>query len=270
MKRIFLGSSCLVALALSAQVAGAADVAQAPVYTKAPPVVAQTWTGVYVGVGAGFVSGTYDLGAAVGDFYGYGDTLATAQLDGLGADGALFGLTIGADYQFAPQWVIGAFFDYDWHTEKVKASAAIGGFNFGEFGFDGASGSAQAEANAQWSVGARLGFLSAPSTLWYVSGGYTSLDIDDLTATAYWGDGGYGSVTIGIPEFDGWFVGVGVESMLTRNISLKAEYRYSGFDAKALTLPTIEYVNLNDYAVVDLEPTVQTFKVSVSYKFNSF
>lgn len=254
MKRSFFSAGVVLAVAFAVQPAMSADLASRPY--KAPVEAAPSWTGFYVGAGIGGAAGTYDLSG--GTFPNFGN--ASAELDGLGAQGFVFGLNAGYDYQFAPQFVIGAFFDYDWHTEGVKAS-----FNVPA----AANGTAKADVNGQWSVGARLGYLSSPTTLWYVSGGYTNLSIDDLSVSGNIGAFNL-STAVGIPDFDGWFVGFGAESKLTNNISIKGEYRYSSFDKKGLDLPTVAGVNLNNFAWADLEPTVQTFKISVNYRFNTW
>ena len=265
MKRSFLGAGVVLAAAFVIQPAVAADLGTRIYKTpiEAPP----TWTGFYVGAGIGGAAGTYDL--AGGTYPGYGDV--SAELNGLGAQGFLFGLDAGFDYQFSQQFVIGAFVDYDWHNEDVKASASASYIDWEgeEARRRTASGQAKTDVNGQWSVGVRLGYLSSPATLWYLSAGYTNLSIDDLEASGTLGFGN-GTFVVGIPDFDGWFVGVGAESKLTNNISLKAEYRYSSFDTKDLSLPSINGFNLNDAVYATLEPTVQTFKLSVNYRFNSW
>ena len=84
--------------------------------------------------------------------------------------------------------------------------------------------------NHAWSIGGRLGFLSSPSTLLYVSAGWTQVSIEaDL------------SFTVDDTQFrrsldkdrDGWFVGAGIETQLGwlgSDWSLRGEYRFSRLD----------------------------------------
>jgi len=79
----------------------------------AGPVQANDWTGVTIGIGGG-------MGAAVHDLSFENGPLAppppafSAELAGIGGEGAFFSLGVGADYQVNSRFVVGAFFDYDW------------------------------------------------------------------------------------------------------------------------------------------------------------
>ena len=71
-------------------------------------------------------------------------------------------------------------------------------------------------------LGARLGMPVLPATLLYVDGGYTHAGFkfaysDDTSAYT----NGHAS--------NGWFLGVGVEQRVTRNMSLKLAYRNAHF-----------------------------------------
>src|SRR6266481_9985046 len=95
MKRILLGAAALAAMAAPAF---AADIQPRP-YTKAPaytaPQVVYNWTGFYIGGHLG--------GAFAGD-----NSLQGSDARFLG------GVQAGFDYQFAPNWVLGAEAQYSW------------------------------------------------------------------------------------------------------------------------------------------------------------
>src|SRR5712671_6719824 len=96
MKKFLLGTVALVALGATVP-ALAADLAARPAYTKAPAYMAPiyNWTGFYIG---GHIGGAFA-----------GDNSLT------GNDGRfLGGVQGGADYQFAPSWVIGVEAQYSW------------------------------------------------------------------------------------------------------------------------------------------------------------
>ena len=96
MKKFLLGTVALVALGTASAVA--ADL-PARTYTKAPVYAAPiyNWTGFYAGV---------HIGAAFGGDNGFATTLP--GLTGGSRDAAfLGGGQIGADYQFAPNWLVG-------------------------------------------------------------------------------------------------------------------------------------------------------------------
>ena len=96
----------------------------------------------------------------------------------------------------------GIFADYDF-ASNVSDHFSIGPFN----------GSIEVENTL--SVGARLGLLSSPTTLWYGTAGYTQTEIGKV-------------------DFKGYFLGGGVESQLVGGWNLRLEYRFSQFDSEVV------------------------------------
>src|SRR6478609_1661974 len=96
MKRLLLGTAAIIVLAAPAL---AADLPARPYYSKAPaytaPQVVYNWTGFYIGGHVG--------GAFAGD-----SSLQSNDARFLG------GVQAGFDYQFAPNWVLGAEAQYSW------------------------------------------------------------------------------------------------------------------------------------------------------------
>ena len=141
-------------------------------------------------------------------------------------DGRFFGtVTLGYDQLVSSQWLAGVFLDYDFgNGDNHSRIGALGLFENVE------NVHVSNENNHAWSIGGRLGFLSSPSTLLYVSAGWTRISAEgDL------------SITVGGTELrrsfdrdrDGWFVGAGIETQLGwlgSNWSLRGEYRFSQFD----------------------------------------
>src|SRR4030088_3070647 len=114
MKKFLLGTVALVALGATVP-ALAADLGARPVYTKAPAYVAQpiyNSTGFYIG---GHVGGAFD-----------GNNSFTGTL-GNGSNGRfLGGLQAGADYQFAPNWLVGIEGQYSWLGNNNNGVAFTG------------------------------------------------------------------------------------------------------------------------------------------------
>src|SRR5437868_14605128 len=104
MKKFLLGTVALVALGAAAPVL-AADLpartySKAPAY--APPAPVYSWTGFYIG---GHIGGAFN-----GD-NGFGG----AGVVNSNNNGAfLGGVQGGADYQFAPNWLVGVEAQYSW------------------------------------------------------------------------------------------------------------------------------------------------------------
>src|SRR2546429_9573677 len=98
MKKILIGAASLAALAALAGQALAADMPARP-YAKAPaytaPAVVYNWTGFYIG-------------GHVGGAFAGNNSLQSSDARFLG------GVQAGFDYQFAPNWVVGAEAQYSW------------------------------------------------------------------------------------------------------------------------------------------------------------
>src|ERR1700731_2530801 len=154
MKKVLLGTVALVALGATAP-ALAADLAARPYPTKAPAYAAPiyNWTGFYIG---GHIGGAF---SGNNNFNG----LATGN-NGNGR--FLGGLQGGADYQFAPNWVIGAEAEYSWlgsNNSSVIFPGTPAPFVY---------------TNNQRGIGSvtgRIGYTWGPGLL-YVKGGYAFSD----------------------------------------------------------------------------------------------
>ncbi len=233
MKRSFLGLAAAICFMANCFM-GAGQAAADGYAGKSAGAAAQplVWTGFYVGAGGGSGAVVHNLSI---DVPGVVNLLG---FDGIGGEGIFGTVVVGADYQIHPAIVIGVFADYDFSGISSDLSVAGGLF------------AASLEHKHSWSIGGRLGLLTSPRTLWYGALGYTQAEFD-LTSTA-------GPLTV--PEFRGYFVGAGIESLLGGGFALRAEYRYSQFDSESVfSIP----------GAIDgsLEPSTHTARVTLSYKF---
>jgi outer membrane immunogenic protein len=200
MKRSLLSSAAMLALAAPA---AAADL-PARAYTKAPaytaPAVVYNWTGFYIGghIGGGFGGGTSIQGTG-GRFLG-------------GVEG-------GADYQFAPNWVVGAEAQYSWLDGKNNSRLFPGGnlvtTNNDQLG----------------SVTGRVGYTWGPGLL-YAKGGYAWKDNDNTRVTK---GGVPQAFAVNGNHRDGYTVGGGLEYMFAPSWSAKVEYQYYDFGTTTFT-----------------------------------
>jgi outer membrane immunogenic protein len=226
MKRVLLGAAAVLAFAAPAF---AADI-PARTYTKAPaytaPQVVYNWTGFYIGghVGGAF-AGNNSLEGTGGRFMG-------------GVEG-------GFDYQFAPNWVIGAEAQYSWLNNNTTAVLFPGGAQITD------------RNNQIGSVTGRFGYTWGPALL-YAKGGFAWRDNNNFGVTA-------GGVPVAFTtngnQRDGFTVGAGLEYMFAPNWSAKAEYQYYNFGTTTFTSgpPAIVGSRFRD--------DDQTVKVGVSYRF---
>ncbi len=184
-----------------------ASLVAASLAAVATPAMAQTagdapFTGARVGGEVGYdhirsgstedVDNTRDLkqsidgvtyGGVVGYDFAAGDNLR------LGAEGSYSGSSAGSDY------------DNDQPTV----------FNLGNV-----------KADRDIYVGGRVGYVTSPSTMVYVKGGYTN--------QRYSLTGSDGTTTLaGKLDTDGWRAGAGAEFAVGRNAYIGTEYRYSKY-----------------------------------------
>jgi outer membrane immunogenic protein len=229
MKKIVLGSALLAALAGPAL---AADMPPRP-YAKAPaytaPAVVYNWTGFYIGGHVG--------GAFAGD-------------NGLQSNDARFlgGVQAGADYQFAPNWVLGAEAQYSWLSGGTNSNLI----------FPAGTVVNGRVADQIGSVTGRIGYTWGPGLI-YAKGGYA------------WRDGNTIGVAnaAGVPQpfttsgnsKDGYTVGAGLEYLFAPNWSAKAEYQYYNFGNTTLTTAPVDAVGAR------FRNDEHSVKVGVNYRF---
>jgi outer membrane immunogenic protein len=229
MKKTVLGP--IVALCMFAAPA-LADGYSRPAPAYGAPVVQQglpSWSGFYLGAGVGAGAVVHDVTIGVAG-------LGNVSNDGIGGQGIFGTALVGYDHQFGT-FVLGVFADYDFSGISSDFSA---------FGLSSAS----LDHKRSWAVGARFGFLSSPSTLWYGTAGYTQADFDASSTV--------GSFDLG--TFSGYFLGAGVEGKLGGGWSLRGEYRFSQFGSETVfSAPGL----LN----IDFEPSMHTARLALTYKF---
>jgi outer membrane immunogenic protein len=205
MKKFLLATVVIVSLGT------AGNAADLPV--KAPPaaaaVAAYNWTGIYIGAHVG--------GAFAGSgFFGNNDARLMA------------GLQIGADYQFASNWVTGIEANYSF------VDSNNGGVNF----FTNRN---------LGSVTGRLGYTWGPGLL-YAKGGYAWADTRRSFGFTGSGDNGY-------------TIGGGLEYMFAPNWSAKLEYQYYNFG-------DVTFVSVPPVVLTRFSNDEHTIKLGLNYRFN--
>jgi outer membrane immunogenic protein len=233
MKKFLLGTVALVALGATVP-ALAADLG-ARTYTKAPAYAAPiyNWTGFYIG---GHVGGAF---AGDNNFAG----LSTSN------DGRfLGGVQGGADYQFAPNWVLGVEGQYSWLGNNNNAVAFTG------------AGAGFIYNNNQRAIGSatgRIGYTWGPALL-YVKGGYAWADTRDTLTFL----GAPAAFSFDHGHKDGYTVGGGLEYMFAQNWSAKVEYQYYNFGNSAFVTPAA----LATFG--SFHNDEHTVKAGLNYRFN--
>lgn len=221
---------CAVSLAAISTVAGAADAV-----VEEAPVAGYNWTGFYIGLGVGAGANVAELSTEI---------IPGVSLDGIGGEGIFGELTVGYDYLVAPRFLVGGLADVHYSNVETRLEVpALGGLD------------ATASDTYGFDVGLRAGYLFTPSTLGYVLGGYAwqkgEIDVsiggggDDIDS-----------------DRDGYFVGVGVETAIASNWTLKTEYRFTQFSDDNV----LEDLGAPD-GILDSEVSSHTFRVGANYRF---
>jgi len=280
MKKII--SAGIGLLALTGAAAAADLPVKAPVY-KAPPVIVDpwTWTGVYVGVNAGYSWGRSNTHV---DYFNTVTGLPIAPPAGSITDvkfnlnGGIAGAQIGANWQNGI-WVIGGEADIQWSGQKgsalftcaVAPGGGVAGPCFPNLTFTppGLAGATLAlDQKLQWfgTVRARLGVTPAPTVLLYVTGGLAYGEIETSGILT----GGFPLTSVSFSQSttkSGWTVGGGVEGRLSGNWTGKIEYLY-------MDLGTVSGTVVNTPALIGANwsshITDNILRVGLNYKFTPY
>ena len=200
------------ALAISTVAASAADV------SVAAPVA--DWSGFYAGVGGGASFVFSDLNFEENITKDQKTTSFDPVKGENGAQGGFGTIELGYDYQVNDQFVIGIAGNFDFGSDmgnSVKNSSASGKKVY----------EADWSASNTWGVGVRAGYLASESTLLFVDGGYTQADIEASASYSKEGDVLYNAKNDAWSN--GYYIGGGVQTMLTDSIYVKAEYRFASY-----------------------------------------
>lgn len=209
---------------------------------KDAPVVAPccdaNWTGFYI-------AGSIGASAASSEIFHEVDNagLVSLQEDELNASGVTGTVALGYDRQLGDRYVLGFFADYTFG--ELEESGVLTAPGYAE--------PYTLTLEDSWAVGARLGFTSSQSTLWYLTAGYTQSDVDFADAFS--------------ETLSGIFVGAGVERKLSQGLSVKLEYRYANFQEDNL-FALSDSVCGGCAQRVDIDPEIHSVRLGISYKFS--
>jgi len=237
MKKLAIAVTAVVALT------GSAIAADMPVKAPAAPMVrAASWTGCYVGAGGG-----YGMWNQENTVYNAGGVVISPQTTagGRGWFGSVEG---GCDYQFAPNWVVGASANYDFGS--LKGTPTVNGF-YGE-----------EKLSSSWAAGGRIGYVVMPQLLAYFSGGYTQAHFDQLNVAnlAGW--------SVASHTYDGYFLGSGYEYGLgwLPGLFWKTEYRFADYGTDRNNI--LNSSGVPSGYTADQHKYVQTIRSELVYRFN--
>ncbi len=244
MRRLLFATIAAIALTGPALAGDLPSNKEAPEFVPPPPVF--TWTGFYIGLNGGG-GGT--------DFSRVGHYDSNPVNDSRSSGGYFFGGQIGYNYQYSPNFVIGA--EADFQGSKFNNFFGCGAGPYAGPGtcYDDSS-VAGYDMDSFGTVRARIGY-AMNNWLIYATGGFAWGDIR-YTANDYIPAVGTGSGTAG-----GWTVGGGVEYAINNHWSLKAEYLY--LDVGGVNIdPIPSYAP--DYNV-NVKATANIGRFGINYRF---
>ena len=168
---------------------------------------------------------------------------------------------------------------YGWSDVDWQATTAFSGSHDGKVGWPGGQIAynwqagrlvygVEADIASSWIDGGRGCCSHSVNWLASVRGraGLTSTDnrwLFYVTAGGAWADVEYSGAGFGtFPDTHfGWVAGDGIERALTPNLMARAEYLYYGFDSASAPAGAV------GPGAADLEPTVQTVRFGLNFKF---
>ena len=232
---------------------------QEAVHDASSGPVNRSWTGPYAGIGGGYGAANNNVTLTEGPALPPG--FFTVDLDGLSHKGGLFTMGAGYDIQTHPSIVVGGFIDYDLASIEHEDTLSV------SFGAPVLNVSLKTEFENILMIGARAGYLTAPDTLLFATAGYARSEMSNLTFAGSIGGGNLAGVLASGETYSGFFAGAGVETMLTSDISLKAEYRYIDLGSEPITLLPGLAPAINNFVSTEFDPVIQTGRVSINYRF---
>ena len=204
---------------------------------KDAPVATPSWSGFYLGGGVGYGhligKNRYDEPGTINDLISNNDSAA----------GGLGTVVIGFDRLVRDRYVLGVFAEYDWSNIELEDLDTGLTTHF--------------RVRNAFSIGGRGGFLMTPQSLLFLTAGYTWAN---GKSDGYFDIGPFAGVRS--LDLNGPFVGLGMETQLGRNWSLRGEARYTMFND--VTTNSDSGVPFTDR----LEANLLTARLSVIYKFN--
>jgi len=217
---------------------------------KDVPVAVPTWSGFYLGAGVG-----YGHLVAKNRYYENDDDVEfSSSFKGEGAAGGFGTVVLGFDRQIRDRYVVGLFTEFDWSSIELSFQ-------------DTDTPQQTFRLDRTFSLGGRAGFLMTQTSLLYLTGGYSwshgkSNGYFDIEA-----DNGFIFPGARKLNLNGAFVGIGMETQLGRNLSLRGEVRYTMYQDK--TINSFNGQFFGDLAFSDrFEADLLTGRIALTYKFN--
>lgn len=231
------------------------------------PTPCPSWTGFEIGALGAFVEGVADTHLDLtGEWELFHNTEVQLQNAGersFSTGGGEIGGFLGYNYQFAGNWVIGAEFDGGYmflrnSEERQFFIVSNDGFNGDEFAVE-----ASLKTHYLLTLGGKLGYAFC-HWLPYVTGGAAWADTDISGRVARPGadfrfEGSRDNTQTG------WFVGGGLEYMLTNHWRLRTQYQFADFGNTGFTRQDNLGLGFISHRSADLREHVVQFAIVYAF-----
>jgi outer membrane immunogenic protein len=149
-------------------------------------------------------------------------------------------------------WTVGAFAGHNW-THGSMVLGVEGNWDFGgPVGDDGEGERNEWDQKWEASLRGRVGFLFNPTTLGYVTAGYSWADYDANVLNAPTSSRSH--------TFGGWTYGAGLEFGLGGNMTGRVQYRHNEYDAERVDFTP-------DFYDIEAGPSIDSFSAGIAFHF---
>jgi outer membrane immunogenic protein len=264
MKKLLISS--IAALALIGKPAFAADMA-----VKAPPPApapVYSWTGFYLGGSVGARWSDVNWTTNCPGSFSCASSLVPSSIS-LNSTTARVGGYLGYNWQISQSWLVGLEGDIAW-GDSSKSNAGFPALCFA--GGPGTSCTTADTINVKegWdgSIRGRIGFVVAPTWLFYATGGaaWQQISVNAFCNGAHSGTNSFCGIVVGNSTSTvkaGWTIGAGVETMLWGNWVARAEYRFADYGNIGFTFPPAPTTGFTS----NISLKTNTALVGLGYKF---
>jgi outer membrane immunogenic protein len=245
--------------------AAAADYPIAPIYEPRPVAVIFRWTGVYIGLHAGFAHGFVDENVVPFGFpVAPGANAPVVPLPtSLGVNGGFLGGQLGANWQIE-SWVIGAEAQASWAPLSGSSTCAA---NEIFAPTPAIVANCTAKMDALGTAAVRLGWAFDHLLLYGKGGAAWTNNNYKVNFSLTTNGTTLSQLLFSVNELRwGWMVGLGVEYAFTDNWSAKIEYNYMDFGADSLQFTD----TTGDASMgVNLRERLHLLKIGINYRFGA-
>lgn len=266
-KKLLLTASLLALTSGSALAAdlGRGGLKDGPAYDGGESA-ARSWTGFWLGALGGYQIANSKIDA--GSEWHCEDYRESENIsiDGAGQQGLFGELQLGYDYQINKRLVAGVFGGLNINNAEFSINARQS-FSDGET--TRSDGASILSFEQKWGgvIGPRLGYLTSPSTMFYVAGGWAFGEMGKVKSggkDVFTEDNGFshGQDT----SLSGLFGEVGMESRLDGNLYLKVAGRLTSYGSLDLASEAEGDADHGSSAHIDLDHDVLAGMVGVTYK----